>query len=414
MSSSSLRLARSAGSLSDAGRTLALAACLALAVGCDEGTRGVVDGALACDLAALRPVSEPALLGTEELPARGFGQSLRLEGPGYVQVTLEDPTACVQVGHAAVADGGEEWIPEGEYGPYCATCPQRTLTLVGGGLFALPSDASELGEAVTFSLERRSCETLHRLEADLPALGVEVRVLDRAVASPDARGVLRVDLAVFGDDWLSDGARGAAAGAWVREVEAELADAGLRVDLHAVCTLPAPAAIPRVEAGDTGALAPLLDAARAQCAGFEPSAHDPRITVLHVPCLELHDPLLRVTTDIAGYATHIPGGFAPGHVPDAVVVASGCREPTVSVSGVPLGLARRAAHELGHYLGLFHSVESDGSEDMLADTDERNLMSAVPGLAGARGLSPSQVAIVRGHPSVRWPLPGHEACAVAH
>ena len=57
---------------------------------------------------------------------------------------------------------------------------------------------------------------------------------------------------------------------------------------------------------------------------------------------------------------------------------------------------------------------NDGSADILADTDERNLMSAVPGLAGARGLSPSQVAIVRGHPSVRWPLAGREACAAAH
>jgi hypothetical protein len=386
---------------------------LAAVAGCaDEPPR--VDGADACGLADLSPLPEVHALGEEVLGPRGLGDTWRLGAAGFVHVALDDPRACVQVGWAAPGDGGSAWIPEGEFGPFCPDCAQRTAALVGGGLFALPSDASRPTAGVDFALEQRACDTLHRLPEDGAPVTARVSVSERPSPPPGERGLLRVDVAVFGADWLAGGARSAAASRWVQQVEGFLADAGLRIDLHAVCTLPAVADATIVAAGDTSAVFPLVAAARAACHGLEPSEADPRVTILHVPCLRFHDPVLRVTSDIAGYVTHLPGGFAPPAVADAVLVGGACALDPAHADGVPVGLARDVAHELGHYLGLFHSVELDGATDNLADTTGDDLMNALPALATSRGLSPSQVAIVRGHPSVRWPVTGREECAAPH
>ncbi len=377
-----------------------------------------VDGAPACAPDTLRPLPSRSPLGQESLPARGLGQPWRLQAPGYVEVQLDDPAACVQVGAAALADGSV-WIPEGRFGAFCADCVERTLTLVGGGLFALPAGSSVADMPIDFGLERRACDTLHRLPPDdASTLVAQLRVVGRTQAAPGERGILRVNLAVVGHDWARAGAQSDAVSRFIRALEAELADAGLRVDLHALCTLPSLSTDSSglvVQAGETSAVERALEQVRADCAGFEPSEEDPRVTLLHLPCLRFRDPVLSSETPISGYVTHIPGGGAPDGVADAVLLAGACEFPPLLVDGVPVGLARRGAHEIGHYLGLFHSVEADPSvTDTLADTDADNLMNAVPALATARGLSPSQVAIVRAHPSVRFPLAGQEACAAPH
>jgi hypothetical protein len=97
----------------------------------------------------------------------------------------------------------------------------------------------------------------------------------------------------------------------------------------------------------------------------------------------------------------------------------------------PLRLAEAIAHEVGHYLGLRHTTEMDGSRhDDLADTPEcpyelasfrsasgvlllsaedcadydgTNLLFAMPplGLTGQQGLSELQATVMRSHPLVR-------------
>jgi hypothetical protein len=57
---------------------------------------------------------------------------------------------------------------------------------------------------------------------------------------------------------------------------------------------------------------------------------------------------------------------------------------------------------LGHYLGLYHSVEEDGTTDLLDDTGADNLMSYRPSTTGSPVLSASQFRIMRRHPAVRW------------
>jgi hypothetical protein len=55
------------------------------------------------------------------------------------------------------------------------------------------------------------------------------------------------------------------------------------------------------------------------------------------------------------------------------------------------------AHEIGHFMGLYHSVESDGTEDNLDDTDENNLMYFQTLSSTAVSLSASQIERMQAH-----------------
>lgn len=342
---------------------------------------------------------------------------VRLTEAGFLQVQLAPPDACVQVVNATNG-AGQTLITLDGAGSFCRECAQRTALLAGGGLFGIPSDAGELGERVDVSLGLRSCETLGPAAEEPASVVADLRFRPRGAlgVSGSARGVLRVDVAVLGEGFFGGHAGSDVAVSWVQQVESLLVDAGLRIDVHALCELDAPGAEVVVQAGDTSQVQATLTRVRAECRGFEPQPDDPRVSVLYVPCLRFEDPLFGTRAALDGYTTHIPGGFAPDGVADAIVLGGGCELPRATDgSGLPLGLARDLAHELGHYLGLFHSVETDGATvDTLADTDGDDLMNARPSLATARGLSPSQVSVIRAHPAVRWPRAGHEACGAAH
>ena len=70
------------------------------------------------------------------------------------------------------------------------------------------------------------------------------------------------------------------------------------------------------------------------------------------------------------------------------------------VAGIHVA-AKHGAHELGHYLGLYHAVEADGLGDALDDTGPDNIMHFNPGLATAVGFSPAQGRVMRMHPAAR-------------
>jgi hypothetical protein len=60
-------------------------------------------------------------------------------------------------------------------------------------------------------------------------------------------------------------------------------------------------------------------------------------------------------------------------------------------------------HELGHFLGLYHSTEANGQTDHLDDTDEDNLMHHAPLTLPSPGFSLQQIAVLRAHPYVEYP-----------
>jgi hypothetical protein len=95
---------------------------------------------------------------------------------------------------------------------------------------------------------------------------------------------------------------------------------------------------------------------------------------------------------ILGYSGGIPGSaIASGSVRSSIVVALYDGE-----SAANDGLT--VLHEMGHFVGLMHAQDYDGTLDLLADTpakDPSNLM-APDGPMGAAVVSSSQVRVVRG------------------
>ena len=105
-----------------------------------------------------------------------------------------------------------------------------------------------------------------------------------------------------------------------------------------------------------------------------------------------------------------------GGVPGPVRAGGGRRSGVVIglelTAGQPDVLGRTLAHELGHYLGLFHTTEAPpasgpGAYDAIPDTqdgDANNLMHWSP-TAGSGKLSPQQIDVLHGHPLVRTAAP---------
>jgi len=126
--------------------------------------------------------------------------------------------------------------------------------------------------------------------------------------------------------------------------------------------------------------------------------------------------------DVAGYSLGLPGPFAANRPTAAVLVSAAPFAVPGGVDGDDMGVT--CAHEIGHYLGLYHTSERDGSaHDPIADTPEcadgdgacpdgDNVMFWTGG--GARHvLTAGQGAVMRRHPLVvaaPAPAPAPASC----
>jgi hypothetical protein len=299
------------------------------------------------------------------------------------------------------ADEHVVWVPEAtsvDYGDYCTRCAQRVAVGAGYGLFVLPSAAAlpAMLRSVGLRIALRDCLTLAPLSPGAARPGT-LLVESLSFPAPTRERTLGLPLAI-----AEATPHTFTAGARLDEVFARVHDiwlaAGVELTLRGPFSLPRPTAPLSYGANDRASLSALERVAR-NTAAIDASTP----LVVLTPCLLHDDPLGVGTTQPLAVTAHMPGGFAPHDEPDAIFVAGercgGLTPGPRYVESETLGAI--IAHELGHYLGLFHVRESDGREDALADTssDMPNLMQAMPN-ANATALAESQIEIARRHPAL--------------
>ena len=294
----------------------------------------------------------------------------------------------------AAADNRLEW------GRTCYACSQRVGVGHGFGWFILPNDGIEhdFGDHFDLVVSARDCATLLPIDTSFEQ-GAPGAVRVRAFAFATKRRPVALDLfAAYTDD---SGLAGPGVRNWLARV-VELAGAYFPPDaptlvLRGSASLGmAPGAV-RFGDGEQAALDKIHRAAWA-AAGQSGVDTTSMGLVLFATCLKHIGPD-GAATETQGYSPRIPGGGGDGTFADGVFVsASGCGAGALTAT--PERAAKILAHELGHFLGLYHTVEASGAQDLLPDTDSTNLMSYLPDAMGNSGLSPMQVLVMRQHPYV--------------
>ncbi len=327
---------------------------------------------------------------------------------GAITLRVSDPAgapACVQLGPIDTADG-LDWVTAsvgGDLGPYCVGCPQRVAVGVGYGLYVLPSNDEPLAPPgqLGIAAAARDCATMGTVEPGAPAR-LRIEALFRPPVPAERRGVLDLGLAFTAASALADPRRrDAVVPRALALVNALLAPGGLEVQVARTRLVAGvhPLAPAR---GDHGVLDRVYRELREEPVCTAPP-EDGWIPVVFSGCLRLEDPVLHTSQQPDALTTGIPSGFPPpGRAHGIFLKGRSCRPTADPVDWPPSLLAKLLAHELGHYLGLYHSVEDDGTTDQLADTDERNIMTARPLEQGVQGFSPGQFQVMRRHPAVRW------------
>jgi hypothetical protein len=362
--------------------------------------------------AALETTSSPWFawtgLGTFPVSAEGRTEWIEasyLADPRYVAVRVRpqavDPPSpwCYRLEPIELASGAVLVEPPEAQGPgaVCTACAQRVIGAHGYGFFVFPNDGKLLPgpDRLRLRVQLRDC-----VAGTLPAPGdtrpaeVVVEVAEAAQVSPTGPGQLRVRLAIASEA-EDGGAPFLRSSIWSQAWERArayfaLANVALELDREASIEGP-PFGILSFDAGDPSALDPTFaQAMDALGDGVDDSGFVPLILVR---CLRYGTV---VPAELSGYTPRVPGGAPAGAAAGGVFLALGsCASPTHD----PEGLGFVIAHEIGHYLGLYHSDEAAGAHR--AAPIDNNLMQSgkTPDLPGATW-SPAQVDVLRRHPDL--------------
>lgn len=294
-----------------------------------------------------------------------------------------------------VVNDADAWVgadSAAESGEFCSACAERVAVGSGYGFFVLPSAAdTTLIESVSARLRLYDCLTLTAARRS-PLSPSELDVSLASWLPPSVSAKLQLPLAVVvASRHVSELPRA------LETVQQIWVAAGIQIMPEPSLEIAAPEQAVVFSAVDHAALVDLSQRARAALSSSR-DAHWP--VVVLTPCLRRSDLITHGQTEPWAITPHVPGGAAVGDEPDQLFVAAE-RCGGLSAAALwsdPAQLGTVIAHELGHYLGLFHVAEADGREDALADTDvsDANLMRATPSPAATQ-LSASQIAIVRRH-----------------
>lgn len=398
-------------------RTIAKVALCALAlIGCgaDGAPGSEVEASCWRETVPAAPAGPPpafTLFGDVAVSSDGRTAPLAIPLPGAgaaVALRISDPSGapvCVQL-ESVVDPGGGAWVTSaaGDWGPFCVTCPQRVSVGIGYGLFVLPSNDQPPPWPSTLQViaGTRDCATLLPAPPSQPAL-LRIEGLVPEAVAPSRVGVISLGLAFLRQSPLADEATRQAVLPQALQLVNELfAPGALQVVVARTRVVDTPSATIELSRGDDGP----LDALFGQVLGDGVCGAPPDdgwVPVVFAGCLRVVDPVLSTTSEPDALTPGIPDGFAPaGRAHGVYVKGQSCQAGMAPIAWSPSMLAKLLAHELGHYLGLYHSVEADGTVDQLADTDQTNLMYYSPLTVAAPTFSPSQFQVMRRHPAVRW------------
>lgn len=270
---------------------------------------------------------------------------------------------CYQV--VSAIDGSDSELAKPFAQDVCLDCLWRTSVIQGAGLLVLEGVSAEL---VAIRLGRVDCETFSSLQGGGPV--VVEHLLTQSPLNPGVALRLVLSHALDAEQLL----------------ELVAFELGIYIDLTGIETISDSHILLQHSVGKV-LLEELLEPL--------PSRADGVIDVVIGPCIERENAF--GTQRLAGLTPRIPGGAG---LADAVFVARRTCGFRDQESDDLEEIARLVAHELGHYLGLHHPEELDGSLDDLVSTGIKNLMHREPLRADSIGLSGEQRSRMLAHPFV--------------
>ncbi len=272
----------------------------------------------------------------------------------------------------------EPWSP-GDDDAVCARCSEPVFAQRGFGMFVFPS-ATTLATKDTLRLRIQllDCDLFIPVSrARIPSLPNTVR-FETATERTSSTGSPTLEVWV-GHQSDAYGMLDDRDAAW-NDVFRLFDEVGIALEV-----------VGTSEVHMTGALEWSRGASAPYAALLEQIPHRERriVPIVVVPCL------LDGGVSIPGVTSRIPGGINPqaSSVDSAVFMSTGC--------GAEFGtgaVALRLAHEIGHYLGLFHSDSPAGA----SVAPEGSVMNARPILLAPelQHFTPEQAAIMMRHPDV--------------
>ena len=305
-----------------------------------------------------------------------------------VSVVASKSGTCFQV-DGLRDDVGTMLVIAGDFGPVCTQCDQRVAAGVDAAVFMLPSSPLPAGRLLSaIHVARRDCATMGSPDAGIDASALSVKV--RPMPEPLAKA--RLPVAVYYD--IAGGADWATMEDHVNSVFSEV---GIDLTWAKPCGFAASKIAVQFEPGDVSSLRNLLKEAAATC-----PVRAGAIPIVVSSCLTRNDAAIHGLSYPIGTTTHIPGDTEGQSWRDVVVIGGGqcLGGQQIVAPWSSSALARIVTHELGHFMGLFHSVESDGRTDAIDDTTADNIMYFDPLAVSAGAFSATQGWLMRRHPAM--------------